>query len=85
VKRPLYLLDQFRDVVEGKSRPEISEIVCRYLESLPRAAAVPVRQPAAQRFVDYLAERPAGTARFRLQLCRHIIIQSKSGSHALML
>jgi hypothetical protein len=85
VKWTLCLLNQFRDVIEGKPRPEISEIVYRYLESLPRAAAVPVRQPAAQRFVDDIAERPAGAARFRLQLCRHVVLQRKSGSHVLML
>jgi hypothetical protein len=85
VKRPLCLLDQFRDVVKAKPRPEIAEIACSYLEDSPRAFISPVRQPTPQRFVDDITERPSGTARLRLQLCRHVGVQRKSGSHALML
>lgn len=85
MKRPLCLLDQFRDVVKAKPRPEIAEIACSYLEDLLRAFSSPVRQPTPERFVDDITERPAGAARLRLQLCRHVVVQRKSRSHALML
>ena len=85
MKRALYLLDQLRDVVQGKPRPDVAEIARRYLEGLPRAAGAPVRQPTAQRFVDDIPERPAGAARFRLQLCRNVVVQGESSSHVLML
>ena len=85
MKGSLYMLDQFRDVVQGKPRPEVAEIAHRYLEGLPRAAGAFVRQPAPERFIDDLAERPAGAARLRLQFSRNVVVQSESGSHAVML
>lgn len=85
MKRPFYLLDQLRDVVQRKPRPEVAEIAHHYLEGLPCTASTLVSQSTAQRFVDDLAKRPAGAARFRLQFCRHVVIQGQSSSHVLML
>ena len=85
MKRPFYLLDQRRDVVQRKPRQEVAEIVHHYLEGLPCTASTLVSQSTAQRFVDDLAKRPTGAARFRLQFCRHVVIQGQSSSHVLML
>jgi hypothetical protein len=85
VKRALYLLDQLRDVVQGKARPEVAEIARRYLEGLARTTGAPLRQPAPQRFVEDLGERPAGAARLGFQLCRQVVVHGESSSRALML
>jgi hypothetical protein len=68
VKRALHLLDELRDVVEGKPRFEITEIAGRYLEDPPLGGGAPAFQPPAQRLVDDLAERPASALRLRLEL-----------------
>ena len=48
MKWPFYLLDQFRDIVQGKPRLEVAEMTHRYLEGLPRATSAPLSQPAAR-------------------------------------
>jgi hypothetical protein len=85
VKRTFYTLDELRDIVQGKPWLEIAEIAGRYLEVLPLSGDAPARQPAPQRIVDDLAEGPAGAARFRLELGRHIIVEGERRSHVLML
>lgn len=85
MKRALYLLDQLRHVVQGHPWLELSEIARRYREGLPQASDASLRQPAPERLVDHVPERPAGAARFRLQLGRHVVVQRKSRSHVLML
>lgn len=84
MKRALDLFDQLRDIVQGKPWPEAPQIAGRYLEDLPRGDAS-IRQPTSQRLVDDVSERPAGAARFRLELGSHIVIQGERRSHALML
>ena len=85
MKRAFYMLDELRDIVQGKPRPEITEVAGRYLEGLPLGGDAPTGQPAAQRLVDDLAEGPTGPARLRFELGGHIIVQSESRSHGLML
>jgi hypothetical protein len=85
VKRALYLLDQLRDIVQGKAWPEVPEITGSYRKGLPRGGDASIRQPAPQRIVDDVSERQSGTARFRLQLGRDVLVQGQRRSHALML
>jgi hypothetical protein len=85
MKRALDLLDQPADIVQGKTRLEITEIAGGYSESLPLGGDAPACQPAAQHLVDDLAEGPAGAARFRLELGRDIVVQGERRSHVLML
>jgi hypothetical protein len=53
---------------------EIAKIAGRYLEGLPSGGDAPAGQPAAQCFVDNLAEGPASAARFGPELGCHIVI-----------
>lgn len=75
MERALHMLDELRDMVQGKPRFEITEIAGRYIEGPPRGGGAPAFQPPAQGLVDDLAERPAGALRFRLELGRHVVIQ----------
>lgn len=85
MKRALDLLDQSGDIIQTQPWPEITEVARGYPE-LPRSGGgAPARQPATQRLVDDLAKRPAGAARFRLELGRDIVVQGERRSHALML
>jgi hypothetical protein len=60
VERTLHMLNELRDIVQGKPRFEITEIADRYLEGPPPGGGAPAFQPPAQRLVDDLAEgRPA--------------------------
>ena len=79
------MLDELRDIVQGKPRFEITETAGHHFERLPPGGGAPAFQPPAQRPVDDLAERPAGALRFRLELGRHVVIQSQRRPHALML
>lgn len=74
MKRALYLLDQLRDVVQGKPGLQLPEITCRYRERLPRACDASLREPAPERLVDHVPEWTTGAARFRLQLGRYIVV-----------
>jgi len=85
MKVAFYPLDEFGDIVQAKARLEVAEIAGHYLERLPIGGGAPARQPAAQRVVDGLAERPASVAQLSLELGRHIVIQRERRSHALML
>ena len=85
MKRALHLLDQFCNIVQGKPWPQVPEIAHVCLEGLPRRADTSIRQAASQSLVDDVAEGPPGAARFRLELGRHIVVQSECGSHVLML
>ena len=85
MKRPCQLLDQLGDIVEGQPGLEPAEIARAYPERLTRRRHPPTGQPATQRFIDDLAEGPAGAARFRPELGCHILIQGKRRSHVLML
>jgi hypothetical protein len=59
VERALYMLDELRDIVEGKPRFEIAEVAGRYFEGSRPDGGASAFQPSAQRLVDDLAERPA--------------------------
>jgi hypothetical protein len=83
VKRSLDLLDEPGD--QGKPRSEIAGIAGCYPEGLRPGGGAPARQAAAQRLVDDLAKRPAGAARFRLELGRCIVIPGERRSHLSML
>lgn len=85
MERALHMLDELRNIVQGKPYLEITKIADGYLEGPPLGGDAPVRQSAAERLVDDLAERPAGAARFRLEVGRHIVIQGQRRSHVLML
>ena len=76
MERALHLFNEFRDIVEGKSRLYLPEIPGRNLEGLPVGRAAPACQPATQRFINDLTEGAPGAARFRLELGRDVIIQS---------
>jgi hypothetical protein len=85
VKRAHHLLDELRDIVQGKPRFEITEIAGVYLEGPPLGGGAPAFQPPAQRLVDDLAKGPARALRFRLELGRHVVIQGQRCPQALML
>ena len=84
MKRALHVLDDLRDIVEGKPRFEITEIAGPYLKGLPLGSGPPAFQPSAQRLVDDFAERPTGTLRLRLELGGAVLIKGQSCAHALM-
>src|SRR5262245_64230467 len=73
LKRPFYLLDQLRNVVQRKPRPEVAEIAHHYLEGLPWAASTLVSESTAQSFVNELAKRTAGGERLRHSYCRYVV------------
>ena len=85
MERAFELLDELPDIIQGKSRLEITEIAGRYFEGVGVGRDAPTRQPAAQHLIDDLAEGPVGKTRFGLELGRHIIVQGERRSHALML
>jgi hypothetical protein len=85
VKRALHMLDQLRDIVQGKPRFEITEIAGCYHEGLPLGGGAPAFQPSAQHLVDNLAERSASALRLPLELGCHVVIQGQRRPHALML
>jgi hypothetical protein len=85
VKRALHMLDELRDVVQRKPWLEVAKIAGRYFEALSWRGDAPAGQPPAQCFVDDIAERPAGAARFGPELGCHILIQGEGRSHVLML
>ena len=62
MKRALHMLDELRDIGQGKPRFEITEIAGRYLEGPPPGGGAPAFQPPAQCLVDDLTERPAGAS-----------------------
>jgi hypothetical protein len=47
VKRTLQMLDELRDIVQGKPRSEITEIAGRYLEGTPLRGGAPAPAPGA--------------------------------------
>ena len=85
MKRAFNLLDELGDIVQGKPRPEVAEIAGRDLEGSRLGGDASARQSAAQRLVDDLLERPAGAARFRLELGRHVVVEGEGRPHVLML
>jgi hypothetical protein len=85
VKRALRLLDELRDIIEGETRFEITEIAGGYLEGVPPGGGAAAIQPPAQCIVNDFAKGPAGASRFRLELGRHVIIEGQRSPHALML
>ncbi len=64
MKRALYLLDEFRDIIQGKPGLEFSEIAGGHIKGLTPVRHPPAGQPATQRFVEDLAEGPSGAPRF---------------------
>ena len=82
MKRAFNKLNELRDIIKGKPWFEIAEIASRYLKTLPLGGDALAFQPASQRVVDDLAERTAGALRFRLELDRHVIIESQRRPHA---
>ena len=85
MKRALHLIDELRDIVQGKPRFEITEIAGRYLEGPSLGSGAPAFRPPAQRLVDNLAEGPATALRFRLELRGHVVIEGQRFPHALTL
>ncbi len=85
MERALHLLDELGDIVQTNPRFEITEIAGRNLKGPPLGGGAPVFQTTAQRLVEDLPERPAGTLRFHLELGRHVVIEGQRRPHALML
>lgn len=81
MRLPFQLLKQFRDIVNGKARLEISQIADFCPESLTLGRHPLNRQTSTQRLVNNFAKGPACLTRFRRELGRHIIIKGQSGSH----
>jgi hypothetical protein len=75
MRRTFALLDEFRDIIPGKSELEITEITGRYLEAVRVGRDAPTRQPAARYLIDNLAARFVGKTRFCLELGRHVVVQ----------
>ena len=75
MERAFHMLDELRDIVQGKPRFEVAEIAGRYLEGPAPGGGSPAFQPPAQRLVDDLAEGPAGTLRLRLELGHDVVIK----------
>ena len=76
------MLDQLRDIVQGKPRFEITEIAGRYLEGRPPGGGASAFQPPARRLVDDLAEQPAGALRWQdelVALLRAWLLRKASG------
>jgi hypothetical protein len=84
MRRTFALLDEFRDIIPGKSELEITEITGRYLEAVRVGRDAPTRQPAARYLIDNLAARLVGKTRFCLELGRHVAVQGERRSNALM-
>lgn len=85
MERPFHLLQQFRDVVETQARPNFPQVPCSDLEWHSSTRPCPVGYAKAQRFVDDVSQRAAGTARFVLYPGRDIVIERKRCLHAVML
>ena len=86
MQRAFQLLHHLGDIVERQPRLEIADIAHCYSECLTLGRCRPAYcQSATQRFIDNVAEWTPGTARFRLQLGGHIIIEREGRPHALML
>ena len=84
MERALHVLDELRDIVEGKPRFEITEIAGLYPEGPPLRSGAPAFQPPAQCLVDDIAEGPVSTLRFRLEFGRHVVIEGERRPHALI-
>src|ERR1017187_9972441 len=81
--RPFKCLKQLFNVVETESgrRPEIPGFDHKRLSGrLLRS-----HQPQPQKVIDRLLERCSGAADLLVQQSRHIVIESKSSSHIMML
>ena len=61
MRRIFELFDELRDIVQGKSGLEITEIADRYLEGLPVGRDAPIRQAA--RSVSLTISRKGRSAR----------------------
>ena len=85
MKRAFYLLDQLRDVIEGKSRLEVAEVARDDSEWMLPGRGPPARQAAPKHLIDDLAKGPSRTAGLGLQLGGHVIIQGECRSHIMML
>jgi hypothetical protein len=83
VERAFYLLDKLGDVVEQKAGLEIAQIAGHHLERRTPGCRALACEPATQGFVDDLAERPSGTARFGLELRCHVFVKSERSSHVM--
>jgi len=81
VKRALYLLDEFPNVVQGKAWFEVAEIAGNDLERLPLCRGAPAGQASSEHVVYNLSKRSAGATPFGLQLCCHVVIQGECRSH----
>jgi hypothetical protein len=79
------MLNELRDIVQGKPGSEITEIAGRYLEGTPLRSGAPAFQPPAQCLIDDLSKGPASALRFRLELGRDVVIEGQRRPHALML
>ncbi len=76
MKRALCLLDELRNIIEGETRFEITEIARGHFKGPLLAGGAPAIQPPAQCIVNDLAEGPASTLRFSLELERYVVIES---------
>jgi len=79
------MLDEPRDVVQGKPWLQIAKIAGRDLETLLLGDGASPPHPPAQRFIDDRAEGPGCAARFRVELGHHIVIGGERRPHALTL
>ena len=85
MKRALHLLDEFRDIVQGKPGLEIAEVTSGNFEALPLLCQAPPGKPEAQCLVDDLAEGTSQAPRLRFKFGRDIVVQGERRSHAVML
>jgi hypothetical protein len=85
VDRAFKLLQKITNVIQtkpGTKRTQVSRFDAKGPSGRPSFFRV---EPQAEIFIHDVLERPTATSRFRLELGGNIIIQSESGSHALMI
>ena len=82
--RPFQLLEQFSDIVMGKSRShsERARLHPKRLRDITLPGCI---QPQANGVVYRLLKRPAGAAHFRFEQLRNVLVESKCCSHIMML
>jgi hypothetical protein len=84
VKRPFNLLDQFPNIVVAETRPQ-SQGPGFYFERRSRCSLAASAQTDPQIIIDYLLKGLSQPASLLTKLVANVIVESESGSHALML
>lgn len=81
---PFQLIEKSCSAVIAKARPQ-PQRKRSYYEWLFRVVVMISRQALAQQTVDGAFERLSGTARLFLHQPGHIVVESESGAHIMML